>query len=163
VANSGTVCVKLGLHIERDRHLNEPRSRRQIVTNTTAYDLPSAVIAANPFTRMPKTPTGNPCLRQSNSRQRRAAPWHLVSQGRNEIPTRLHLSAPILSHHAHGIYFPNAEYPRGIFGGNALRLHRFVPHFEQRIRFATSSSRASHYSPFVRAVRTSMSSPGTGE
>jgi hypothetical protein len=42
------------------------------------------------------------------------------------------------------LYFPNAEYPRGFVGGNALKLHFFFPHFEHRIRFATSSSRASH-------------------
>ena len=41
-------------------------------------------------------------------------------------------------------YFPNAEYPRGFVGGNALKLHFFFPHFEHRIRFAKSSSRASH-------------------
>jgi hypothetical protein len=41
------------------------------------------------------------------------------------------------------LYFPNAEYPRGFVGGNALKLHFFFPHFEHRILLATSSSRAS--------------------
>jgi hypothetical protein len=41
-------------------------------------------------------------------------------------------------------YLGNPEYPRGFVGGKALKLHFFFPHFEQRIRFATSSSRASH-------------------
>ena len=40
-------------------------------------------------------------------------------------------------------YFPNGEYPRGFVGGKALKLHFFFPHFVHRIRFATSSSRAS--------------------
>src|SRR5882724_4204444 len=54
-------------------------------------------------------------------------------------------------------YFPNAVYPRGFVGGNARSVHFFTPHFEHRIRFATSSSRASqpHSRPSVRgsAVR----------
>jgi hypothetical protein len=41
-------------------------------------------------------------------------------------------------------YLGNAVYPRGFVGGNALKLHFFLPHFEHRSRFATSSSRASH-------------------
>jgi hypothetical protein len=41
------------------------------------------------------------------------------------------------------IYFGSDVYPRGFFGGNARKLQRFLPHFEQRMRFATSSSRAS--------------------
>jgi hypothetical protein len=39
-------------------------------------------------------------------------------------------------------YLGNAEYPRGFVGGNALKMHFFLPHFEQRNLFATSSSRA---------------------
>jgi len=48
-------------------------------------------------------------------------------------------------------YLGNAEYPRGFVGGNALKLHFFFPHCEHRIRFATSSSRASqpHERPHV--------------
>src|SRR5579859_428060 len=38
----------------------------------------------------------------------------------------------------------NAEYPRGFAGGIALKLHRFFPHFEHRIRFSTSANFASH-------------------
>jgi hypothetical protein len=41
------------------------------------------------------------------------------------------------------IHFGNDVYPRGFFGGNARSLHRFLPHFEQRMRFAMSSRRAS--------------------
>jgi hypothetical protein len=45
----------------------------------------------------------------------------------------------------------NDVYPRGFRGGNALNVHCFFPHFEHRIRFATSSSRASqpHNRPSV--------------
>jgi hypothetical protein len=45
----------------------------------------------------------------------------------------------------------NAEYPRGFFGGNALKPQPFLPHFEHRNRLATSSSLASqpHSRPSV--------------
>jgi hypothetical protein len=41
------------------------------------------------------------------------------------------------------IYFGKDVYPRGFCGGKARSAHFFIPHFEQRRRFATSSSRAS--------------------
>jgi hypothetical protein len=40
-------------------------------------------------------------------------------------------------------YFGKDVYPRGFCGGKARSAHFFIPHFEQRRRFATSSSRAS--------------------
>ena len=40
-------------------------------------------------------------------------------------------------------YFGNDVYPRGFCGGNARNVHFLFPHFEQRIRFATFSNRAS--------------------
>jgi hypothetical protein len=40
-------------------------------------------------------------------------------------------------------YFGRDVYPRGFCGGKARSAHFFIPHFEQRRRFATSSSRAS--------------------
>ena len=38
----------------------------------------------------------------------------------------------------------NGVYPRGFRGGRARKLHFFSSHFEHRMRFATSSNRASH-------------------
>jgi hypothetical protein len=40
-------------------------------------------------------------------------------------------------------YFGNEVYPRGFRGGTARAAHFFFPHFEQRIRLATSSIRTS--------------------
>jgi hypothetical protein len=52
--------------------------------------------------------------------------------GVNVIPGRVRLA-----------YLGNGVYPRGFRGGTARSAHFFSPHFEHRIRFATSSSRAS--------------------
>jgi hypothetical protein len=48
-------------------------------------------------------------------------------------------------------YLGNAEYPRGLVGGIARSEHFFSPHFEHRIRFSTSTRRASqpHNRPSV--------------
>lgn len=60
-------------------------------------------------------------------------------------------------------YFGNDVYPRGFRGGNARNVHFFSPHFEHRIRFATSSSCTSqpHSRPSVRgsAVRSCPHAP----
>ena len=40
-------------------------------------------------------------------------------------------------------YFGKTEYPRGFCGGNTRKVHFLSPHFEHRIRLATSSNRAS--------------------
>jgi len=41
------------------------------------------------------------------------------------------------------LYLGKDVYPRGLRGGTALSVHCFLPHFEHRIRLATSSSRES--------------------
>jgi hypothetical protein len=77
--------------------------------------------------------------------------WRLATEPVSDGSTCFRLSRPAATKSAASahsatdrIYFGNAEYPRGFAGGIALKLHCFFPHFEHRIRFATSSSRASH-------------------
>ena len=41
------------------------------------------------------------------------------------------------------LWFGKDVYPRGLRGGTALSVHCFLPHFEHRIRLATSSRRES--------------------
>src|ERR1700722_3030477 len=75
-----------------------------------------------------------------------AFPWRFRHLGRTRpyprCPGANEATAPAYST-ANRLYFPNAEYPRGFVGGKALKLHFFFPHFEHRIRFSTSTRRAS--------------------
>jgi hypothetical protein len=58
-------------------------------------------------------------------------------------------------------YFGNDVYPRAFYAGIARKARFLSAHFERRMRFATSSNRASQYSPSGRAVRASCPRPAT--